>query len=93
MVVFLPDIPRKELYEIEKLRYDGIFPNVIDNEFLDKYIDEMGADIRYISITKNFNRNLTYPYVEVYNSPNNIVKSILIIQPPENDFVVYEKVK
>jgi len=66
--------------------------NLIDNEFLDKYINDNKINIKYIVINPEMEINLHYPYIKVFQSPRNTVTSIYINHPIHNNYMIYMRV-
>lgn len=65
---------------------------IIDNDFLDKYINDNKSNIKYIVIHQEIEVKLHYPYIKVFQAPKNAVTSIYIEHPIENDYTVYMRV-
>ncbi len=82
---FLTDFPTKD---IDYLDCDI---EIVNNNFLDEYINKNNINIKYIAIPDRIIQNLKYPYIKVFKSPKNQVTSVEIVQPYVNDYTIYMK--
>jgi hypothetical protein len=84
---YLTDIPNQNI----EILYDST--EIVDNKFLDEYIDKNKTNIKYILIDDNTKQDIQYPYVEVFQSPQNSVLNETMEQTPCNYYHIYMKIE